>query len=302
MSRAAFEARFPDEAACGRHLLERRWPDGFVCPRCQGTKGWRLGAARPTFQCAGCGKQTSVTAGTVMHRSHLPLRTWFLAVHIVTSHSNGISALQLQAQLGLGSYETAWFLLQRLRLAMVDPQRQPLQDLVEVDEAEIPCRRKNDPLVGGRGRSPVGKMLVAGAVELAPEGQPRRIRLAPIADFSAATLTAFVTRAAAPGATVITDGWRGYAGLDRHDHRPKTVGNMAAHVLMKWVHRVFANLKRWALGTFHGLRRAHLQRYLDEFVFRWNRRRHTRAAFDTLLGIGARLQPATYRDFVDQRV
>lgn len=302
MSRAAFEAGFPDDEACGRYLVERRWPDGFVCPRCRGRKGWRLQRARPTFQCAGCRRQTSVTAGTLMHRSHLPLRTWFIAVHIVTSHANGISALQLQAQLGLGSYETAWFLLQRLRRAMVDPARQLLQDVVEIDETEIPLRSKPDPIDGGRGRSAVAKMLVAGAVELSPEAQPRRIRLAPIADFSAPTLTAFVDAAAAPGAKVITDGWKGYADLPRHEHRPRTVGKMAAHVVMKQVHRVVSNLKRWALGTFHGLRRKHLRRYLDEYVFRWNRRRHTRAAFDTLLGLAARLPPATYRDVVDQHV
>ena len=100
---------------------------------------------------------------------------------------------------------------------------------------------------------------------------------------------------------MITDGWSGYAGLPDHAHEPKVVGKMAAHVVLRWTHRVFANLKRWALGVYHGLRRAHLGRYLDEFVFRWNRRRHTRAAFDTLLGIGAHLTPATYRDFVDQR-
>jgi predicted RNA-binding Zn-ribbon protein involved in translation (DUF1610 family) len=304
MSRAAFEARFPDEAACGRHLVERRWPDGFVCPHCGSRKGWRLRRVRPTFQCGGCRRQTSVTAGTVMHRSHLPLRTWLVAAHIVTSHSNGISALQLQAQLGLGSYETAWFLLHRLRRAMVDPDRQLLQDLVEVDETEIPLRSKHDPLAHGRGRgrSAVGKMPVAGAVELSPEGEPRRIRLAAIADFSAPTLTAFVDGTAAPGAKVITDGWKGYADLPRHEHVPKTIGAMAAHVVMKGVHRVFSNLKRWALGTFHGFRRAHLRRYLDEYVFRWNRRRHTRAAFDSLLGLATRLTPATYRDVVDQRV
>ena len=131
MSRAAFEARFPDEAACGRHLVERRWPDGFVCAHCRSRKGCRLRRARPTFQCGGCRKLTSVTAGTVMHRSHLPLRTWQLAAHIVASHSNGISAPQLQAQLSLSSYETAWFLLHRLRRAMVDPDRQLRQDLTK---------------------------------------------------------------------------------------------------------------------------------------------------------------------------
>ena len=301
MSRAAFEKRFPDEAMCACYLAERRWPGGFVCPSCGGAKGWALKRKRATWECAACGKQTSVTAGTIMHRSHLPLKTWFTAVHIVTSHSNGISALQLQAQLGLGSYKTAWFLLQRLRRAMVAPDRDLLEDLVEADETEIPLRRKTDPPAGGGGRSAVGKMLVAGAVELSSEGEPRRIRMAPIKDFSAASLHPFVAKVAAPGARVITDGWSGYIGLPDHDHEPKVVGKMAAHVVLKWVHRVFSNFKRWALGTFHGLRRPHLHRYLDEFVFRWNRRRHTAAAFDTLLGIGARLTPATYRDFVHQR-
>jgi hypothetical protein len=185
---------------------------------------------------------------------------------------------------------------------MVDLDRRLLQDLVEVDETDIPLRRKHNPLDHGRGRSAVGKMPVAGAVELSPEGEPRRIRLAAIADFSAPTLTAFVDGAAAPGATVITDGWKGYADLPRPEHVPKTIGAMAAHVVMKGVHRVFSNLKRWALGTFHSLRRQHLRRYLDEYVFRWNRRHHTRAAFDSLLGLATRLTPATYRDVVDQRV
>ena len=302
MSRATFEARFPDEAACAAHLFARRWPDGFVCPACGGRKRWPLSGKRFTFECAGCGRQTSVTAGTVMHRSHLPLKTWFTAVHIVTSHSNGISALQLQAQLGLGSYKTAWLLLHKLRRAMIDPQRRPLADLVEADETTIPLRSKHDPPSGGRGRSPVGKVLVAGAVELSPDGHPRRIRLAPLNDASAASLHPFIASVAAAGARVVTDGWSGYLSLPDHAHTAKVVGKMAAHIVLHWSHRVFSNLKRWALGVFHGLRRPHLRRYLDEFVFRWNRRRHTATAFDSLLGIGTRLAPATYRDFVDQRV
>jgi hypothetical protein len=302
LSRAQFEARFPDDAACADHLARRRWPNGFVCPGCGGAKGWALKTKAFTWECAACRRQTSVTAGTIMHASHLPLKVWFTAIHIVTSHSNGVSALQLQAQLGLGSYKSAWLLLQKLRRAMVDPGRGLLEGVVEIDETEIPLRRKDDPPAGGRGRSPQGKMLVAGAVELSPDGQPRRIRLAPIADFSAATLRPFVATVAAPGARVVTDGWSGYAGLADHAHDPKVVGTMAAHVVLRWTHRVFSNLKRWALGTFHGLRRQHLKRHLDEFVFRWNRRRHTAAAFDTLLGLGARLAPASARDFVEQRV
>ena len=152
-----------------------------------------------------------MTAGTIMHRSHLPLKTWLMAVHIVTSHSNGISALQLQAQLGLGSYKSAWLLLHKLRRAMVDPDRSLLEDLVEIDEATLPFRTVKDPTTGGQGRSRQGKMRIAGAVELSPEGEPRRIRLAPIGDFSARSLHAFVAGTSAPGARVITDGWSGLA-------------------------------------------------------------------------------------------
>jgi predicted RNA-binding Zn-ribbon protein involved in translation (DUF1610 family) len=302
LSRAQFEARFPDDAACAAYLAARRWPDGFVCPGCGGAKGWALKTKAHTWECAACHRQTSVTAGTILHGSHLPLKVWFTAIHIVTSHSNGISALQLQAQLGLGSYKSAWLMLQKLRRAMVNPERSLLEGVVEIDETEMPLRRKDDPPAGGQGRSPQGKMFVAGAVDLSPDGQPRRIRLAPIADFSAATLKPFVAATAAPGARVVTDGWSGYVGLPDHAHEPKVVGKMAAHVILRWTHRVFSNLKRWALGTFHGLRRQHLKRYLDEFVFRWNRRRHTTAAFDTLLGLGACLAPATERDFIEQRV
>ena len=184
-----------------------------------------------------------------MHRRHLPLKTWFMAVHIVTSHSNGISALQLQAQLGLGSYKSAWLLLHKLRRAMVDPDRSLLEDLIELDEATLPFRTAKDPATGGQGRSPQGKMRIAGAVELSPEGEPRRIRLAPIGDFSARSLRAFVAGTSAPGARVISDGWSGYCGLPDHDHQPKVVGATPAHLVLTWIHRVFSNLKRWALGT-----------------------------------------------------
>ena len=153
MSRATFEARFPDEASCARHLAAKRWPDGFVCPACGHDRGWGLKRRRASWECAACGKETSVTAGTIMHRSHLPLKTWFMAVHIVTSHSNGISALQLQAQLGLGSYKSAWLLLHKLRRAMVDPDRSLLEDLIEIDEATLPFRTAKDPATGGQGRS-----------------------------------------------------------------------------------------------------------------------------------------------------
>ena len=300
LSRTAFDRKFPDIAACARHLLTHRWPEGFVCPRCDGLKGWELTAKRFTWECAKCHHQASVTAGTVMHRSHLPLRTWFLAIHMLTSPSNGVSAEQAQAQLGLGSYKTAWLLLQKLRRAMVDPDRTLLEGIAEVDETEVPFRRKTDP-IAGHGIPNVGKLLIIGAVELSEEGHPRRLRLEPIPNKEGETVRGFVGRVVARDSVVITDGLPGYRQLDRHDHRPKVVGRMAGHALLPSIHRAFSNLKRWLLGTLHGVRQPHLKRYLDEFVFRWNRRRVTATAFESLLGLAARLDHASMRDFIDQR-
>jgi transposase-like protein len=288
-----FQRRFPDEAACAAYLAAQRWPEGFVCPACGHAKGWALTTKANTFECAACHKQTSVTAGTVMHGSKLPLTVWFWTAYLMATHSNGISALQVHRQLGLGSYKSAWLLCHKLRRAMVAPGRSSLAGLVEVDETAIPCRAKDDPPAGGSGRSHQGKMLLAGAVESRPEG-PGRVRLAAIADYSATSLHGFLRQSVAPGAIVRTDGWSGYPGAQDVTHDPHKIGPMAAHIVLPWAHRVFANLKRWALGVYHGLRRPHLQAYLDEFVFRFNRRRNRHAAFRALLGIGLATKPVTY--------
>jgi hypothetical protein len=291
----AFERRFPDEAACAEWLLERRWGSGFACPGCGHDGYWRLGRKVLTLQCRACRRETSVTAGTVMHRSHLPLRVWFTAAWLVATHKNGMSARQLWLQLGLGSYKSAWLLLRKLRAAMVDPDREPLAGLVEVDETSIPFRARGGPVRPGRSHD--GKLLVAGAVEIRGKG-PGRIRLAVIGDCSAVALGAFVAAAIAAGSTVVSDGWPGYKKLKDVKHEPTVVGDTPAHLVLPWVHRVFANAKRWALGVYHGLRPAHLQAYLDEFVFRFNRRRAPHAAFDRLLGLGLTLEPATYQMLV----
>jgi predicted RNA-binding Zn-ribbon protein involved in translation (DUF1610 family) len=295
-----FMADFRDDDACAAWLIARRWPDGFVCPTCGSKRAWRLEAKSWTWECADCGRQTSATAGTIMHGTHLPLRTWFLAAHLVATHSNGISALQLQAKLEIGSYKAAWLLLHKLRRAMVDHERDPLEGMIEIDETSIAYRTKDDPVASGAGRSHDGKLLVVGAVECKDGGKPGRIRLAVIPDFSARTLKGFVASATSDGATILTDGFSSYQGMQRRTHLSKTVGVMAAHVLLPWIHRVFANLKRLALGVYHGFRRAHLQAYLDEFVYRWNRRRHYRVAFDMLLGIGLRTAPMTYRALISK--
>ena len=271
-----FQQRFPDEAACAAYLAAVRWPQGFICPRCGHTKAWLLQTKAWTYECASCRKQTSVTAGTILHGSKLSLTLWFWAAYLMATHSNGISALQLQHQLALGSYKTAWLLCAKLRASMVAPDRNPLCGLVEVDETEIACRSKNDPPAGGGRRSHQGKLIVVGAVEVQDGGAgPGRIRLQEVTDYSAASLHPFLAANLIPGAPAKTDGWSGYPGAPGVNHDPHTVGKMAAHLVLPWTHRVFSNLKTWALGVYHGLRREHFQSYLDEFVFRFNRRNCT---------------------------
>ena len=267
---------------------------GVPLPRLRARQGLGLSRGLLLVECARCRRQTSVTAGTALHRSHLPLKLWFLAAWLVATHKNGISARQLWLQLGLGSYKTAWLLLRKLRRAMVDPEREPLAGLVEVDETSLSFRAKDEPAAAKPGRAHEGKLLIAGAVEIVGKG-PGRVRLAVIADYSAATLAGFVAASVAPGSTVVSDGWSGYARLKDVEHDPRMMGETPAHAVLPWVHRVFANAKRWAMGVYHGLREEHLQRYLDEFVFRFNRRRARHAAFRSLLDIAAAHSPLSYR-------
>ena len=292
-----FQRRFPDDAACAAWLAELRWPDGFRCPACGHDDAWALRCKPWTFECRACRRQTSVRAGTVLHGSKLPLTVWFWAAYLMATHSNGISATQLRTQLAIGSYKSAWLLQAKLRRAMTAPERNPLSGLVEIDETSIP-HRSGEAAKSGRGRSHEGKLLIAGAVEIVANGDetaPGRIRLAAIGDFSAETLHGFVGREVEPGSLVKTDGWRAYNNVEGMLHLPHVIGPQPAHLVMPWIHRVFSLFKTWALGVYHGLRAKHLQTYLDEFVFRFNRRRTRHAAFRTLLGIATNKPPTTYK-------
>jgi ISXO2-like transposase domain len=185
------------------------------------------------------------------------------------------------------------------RRSMGAPSRSLLSGLVEVDETELVCRSKHDPASGGGRRSHQGKILVVGAVEVADSGAgPGRIRRGQIADYSADSLHAFMTVNLAPGATAKTDGWPGYSGAPGVTHEPHVIGKMAAHIVLPWVPRIFSNLKVWARGVYHGLRRQHVQSYLDEFVFRFNRRRTRHAAFRSLLGLAAAHAPHPYNTLI----
>ena len=304
-----FQKEFPDEASCAAFLFKRRWPDGFVCPSCGGDRAAALKSRAYTFECYGCRRQTSITAGTAMHRTRLALTVWFWAAHLMATHSNGMSARQLEDQLGL-TYRTAWLLAQKLRRSMVDPDRELLEGVVEIDQAEIPFREGDTFFEPGN----AGKILVIGAVEVIErdthQSKPRRKhakyldtrsgrgRLAVIADNTAASIEAFVRGNVKPGATLLTDGHASYPGLTGYRHDPRVVGKMAAHVVLPWIHRVFALVKRWRWGTYHGLRRKHADTYLNEFVFRYNRRFYRHASFETVLGLTARHAPTSYWDII----
>jgi len=297
-----FQAWFRTDADCLDYLEWLRWPDGFVCLDCGHAVGWRLGDGR--FECAGCGGRTSVTAGTIFDRTRTPLTVWFTACWMFASGKDGTSALSLQRALEIGSYQTAWAMLHRLRSVLVRPGRERLTGTVEVDETYIGGEEPG--LRGGRAR---GKKVLTGiAVEVKQPKGLGRCRMAPLADASAKSLHAFVTDHVEPGATVVTDAWQGYRGLERlgyvHDRRSQRAARARGEdpgELLPAVHRVASLVKRWLLGTHQGsVETAHLPSYLNEFVFRFNRRRSRSRGlvFDRVLELAVGHQPVRYHDLI----
>jgi transposase-like protein len=264
-NQSEFTALIASEQACLAYLAQIRWPDGFRCPRCGHAKAWRK--ATGVWECAQCGRQTSVTAGTLFQDTRYPLTVWFQAIWYVTGQKYGASALGLQRLLGLGSYHTAWAWLHRLRRAMVRPGRDRLQGVVQVDETYWGREQ-----TGKRGRGAAGKTLILVAVEHTGR-KLGRLRLRRIPDAAGETLVAAVQELVTPGSTVETDGWGGYTGLSKAGYQHQVVRAAASDDLLPQVHLVVALLKRWLLGTHQGgMQRSHLEYYLDEYTFRFNRR------------------------------
>lgn len=326
---------FPDEAACARYLEAVRFPDGFACPHC----GWQGEPFRfatrssVVLRCRRCRDKgnVSLTAGTVMHKTHTPLSVWFRGAYYVTTQTPGMSAVQFQRQLGLKRNETAFHILHKLRAAMVRPERDPIGSEwpVEVDECYVGGKTR------GEGRGVHHKTTVVGAVEirertfentiknevakaLGRKGKRNvyagRLRLRVVSELptveemlvnpglsgrSAEILTGFVKDNVVPGATVRTDGWIGYAGLRdmgyAHDALPMKGSAQKAEKHLPLIHLVFSNLKTWVNGTHHGVSQQHLQAYLNEFVFRFNRRFYPMNSFNSILGLASRTVPPTYQ-------
>ena len=295
-----FLARFGSDAQCRIYLALGRWPDGFRCAGCGHRRAYSH-HVRLIEECAACGKQHSLLAGTIFEQTKTGLARWFLAIWLVTSSKGGISAMELQRQMGFGSYQTAWSWLHKIRRAMVVPNRKPLAERVEADETLMGGAKP-----GKRGRGAAGKTVVAGAVE-SGRGQGRgrrlgRLRLQSMADASAASLQGFLDANTVKPVTVATDGWAGYRNLPArgYDHEPVNLSASCGNASLRLpaIHLVFGLAKRWLLRTHHGaVSTKHLQAYLDEYVFRFNRRTATSIGhrFARLIEQAGLTPPATYR-------
>jgi transposase-like protein len=305
-----FQRLFPDDAACAGYLERIRWEHGFSCPYC-GALGqpFRFANRPHVLRCRACRKDVALTAGTVMERTHTPLSTWLWAAYLVASHTAGMSAVQFQRQLGLSRYETAFQILHKLRAGMVRPDADRIgkpgsHDHVEVDETWIGGTTR------GEGYGVHDKTPVIAAIEVRHR-QPKegtkvrrggryagRLRLQVVPDRSAKALCGFVEGAVLPGSMIVTDGWHSYSGLANmgYEHLRATEGGDASvpEEYLPIVHLVFSNLKSWLRGCHHGVSPQHLQAYLNEFTFRFNRRFYPFNAFRSLLGIGGKAAAPTY--------
>jgi hypothetical protein len=328
-----FQRIFPDDDACRRYLEAVRWPGGFVCPTC-GQKGepYRFATrSSVVLRCRACGKNASLTANTVMHKTHMPLSTWFWGAYLMTTQTPGQSALQFQRQLGLTRNETAFQLLHKLRAGMVRPERDTIGSRwpVEVDECYVGGRTRGE----GRGKHhkatvvgavevctrkdaaeraakwsethangiPVKKLVYAGRLRLQVVSAPTIVEIMgnpALSGRSAEILGGFVKENVVSGATVRTDGWIGYRDLAAMGYAHERLvlegdpDKAEAHLPM--IHLVFSNLQTWINGTHHGVSHQHLQAYLNEYVFRFNRRFYPMNSFNSILGIAARTVPPTY--------
>jgi len=296
-----FDEWFSSESSCLDFLQKLRWSESFKCPVCGGCKGWLMNTG--LIRCAACQHKISVIAGTMFHGTRKPLRLWFQAIWYVTSQKFGGNALGLMRVLGLGSYQTAWSWLHKMRRAMVRPGRSPLYGIVEVDETLIGGEDRG----GKRGRGAGRKSNVVIAIEVHDPKGFGRVRMKRITDASGENLIPFICDSVAPGSTIRTDSWRGYNNLRNFDYIHEKVNlsdsDDPAHVVMPGVHKIASLLKRWLLGTHQGsVSSKHLDYYLDEYTFRFNRRKSKARGllFYRLLQQAVMTTPTSYKEIVSK--
>ena len=294
-----FEQRFGSEQACRDYLARLKWPEGFTCRRCGHSQCWI--SARHLYICSHCQAPHSVTAGTVMHATKKPLTFWFKAMWWFTTRKSGINAVNLQDLLGLGSYQTAWLWLHKLRRCTIRRGREPLSGRVEVDEFFLGGQQP-----GTRGRGANGKTIVVAALEKRGS-KVGRLRLIVVPSCGGDVLEPMIASQVAPGSAVATDGWAGYLAIDatRYHHQPVNARKAAdKNSVLPGVHLVISLVRRLMMGTYQGrFGPSHLQSYLDEFVFRFNRRK-SRNVGKKFMRITQQVMASTktrYRDIVGGR-
>jgi len=299
MNLIEFEKKFGTEKSCRDYLFNLKFKEGFVCEKCGHTKYWIT--KEYVYICQSCRNHVHLTSGTIFQDTHIPISTWFRAMWWITSQKNGISALGIQKILGIGSYRTAWALLHKLRVAMVRPGRDKLKGKIEVDECFIGGKQSGSK----RGRGTENKSLIAVAVEI-EKNKVGRVRFGLIKDASAASLEGFIEKTAEKGATIITDGWRGYSRVKEmgYKHKVDEKEYTDKDKLLPHVHLVISLLKRWIMGTLQGsVSEQHLEYYLDEYTFRFNRRtsRSRGKLFYRLLEQAVGIDTITYDDITKRK-
>jgi len=298
-----FTTRFATEEQCRSYLYRLRWPDGFICPKCkQAVSATQIGDV--LYQCSNCRHQTSVIAGTIFQDTRKPLKTWFTAIWLVTTQKSGASAMWLKQVLGFRSYQTAWTWLHKIRTAMVNPNRTKLSGTVEVDECYIGGVEHDGKR--GRGATESKSIVVIGVELLEGRNQLGRTRMMVVPDVSGESLVEkFVKQNVESGSTVITDGWSGFNSLEANGYTrvvPKKFEVADPENILPHVHMIVSLLKRWLLGTHQGaVQEEHLQAYLDEYVFRFNRRKAANRGllFYRFLECAMHVPPITYAELTD---
>lgn len=288
--------RFTNDQECLEYLIKVKWPNGFICPICKGEKYWI--ASRNRVICSECKNHIYVTAGTILHGTHKPLYQWFQAIWHITNQKYGANALGLQRIIGFGSYVTAWTWLHKLRRAMVRPNRDNLNGTIEVDETYIGGIKS-----GKRGRGAAGKSLVLIAVE-DKKTTFGRIRLQKISDASEKSLTNAIKKMIAPKSIIRTDAWNGYLNLEEQGYKHIVYKNESnvGNKLLPLAHRIASLLKRWLIGTYQGaVENKYLDYYLDEYTFRFNRRKsqYRGKLFYRLIQQIMQIGPISYNEIVD---
>ena len=299
MNLIEFEKKFGTDKSCQDYLFNLKHKEGFICDKCGCTEYWIT--KEYVFVCKNCKKHIHLTADTIFQDTHKPISMWFRAMWWVTSQKNGTSALGLQRILGIGSYRTAWTWLHKLRIAMVRPGRNKLKGIVEIDEAFIGGKQSGNK----RGRGTDNKVLIAVAVEFNKKAIGR-IRLGVIKDASSESLEEFIEKTVEKGSKIITDGWRGYSGVENigFKHKIDEKKEENNEKLLPHAHLVISLLKRWIMGTLQGsLSEQHMEYYLDEFTFRFNRRKSASRGmlFYRLIEQATEIKPVIYNEIIERK-